>query len=73
MFSLHVSRFQTVSPAPLSTFEEEEESFDMRIIRVGLQVAYASQSGKTNELRNFSQSLSRTPELFIFGSEYSTA
>jgi len=35
MFSLHVSRFQTVSPAPLSTFEEEEESFDMRIIRVG--------------------------------------
>jgi hypothetical protein len=35
LFSLHVSRFQTVSPSPLSRWEEEEESFDMRIVRVG--------------------------------------
>jgi len=35
LFSLHVSRFQTVSPSPLSKWEEEEELFDMRIVRVG--------------------------------------
>jgi len=32
LFSLHVSRFQTVSPFPPS--EQEEESFDMRIVQV---------------------------------------
>ena len=35
MLSLHVSRFQTVSPSPLSKREEEEESFNRRIVQVG--------------------------------------
>jgi len=35
LFFLHAFRFQTVSPSPLRKLEEEEESFDMRIVRVG--------------------------------------
>ena len=34
LFSLHVSRFQTVCPSTLRKWEEEQESFDISLVRV---------------------------------------
>ena len=52
LLSLHVPLFQTDSPSPLSKWEEEEESFDMRIVREG---------GGLDDKGNLRNRHSRTP------------